>query len=168
MRINYNNNIQRSINSITKFSYRNFRFGLYNLIGSGFISDDEASDSNSDSSDSGGRAYRRRRGVSSPTDYKNKDDTAEDFFDINELADEAPAEIKDSRDDYDDIEEVIPAAKVSADGADQSESSSHSEKNGESTVDKELMPPPPQNSAPSIKQDETDTATAEAKSKFLH
>lgn len=148
--------------------FKNFRFGLYNLIGSGFISDDEASDSDSDSSDSGGRAaYRRRRVVSSPTDYKNKDDTAEDFFDINELADEAPAETKDPTDDYDDIEEAIPAAKVSADGSDKNDVSSHSEKNGEATADKELMPPPPQNAAPSIKQDETDTAAAEARSKIL-
>lgn len=138
------------------------------MIGSGFISDDEASDSDSDSSDSGGRAYRRRKVVFSPTDYENKDVSAEDFFDINELADEAPAEIKDSREDYDDIEEAIPAAKVSAGGTDKNETSIITEKNGEASADKDLMPPPPQNAAPSIKQDETETvAAAEARSKIL-
>lgn len=137
------------------------------MIGSGFISDDEASDSDSDSSDSARRAYRRRRVVSSPTDYKNKDDTAEDFFDITELADEAPAELKSNpADDYDDIEEAIPAAKVGVDGAEKDDTSGNIDKSGEKPADKELMPPPPQNAAPSIKQDETDTSAAEAKRKF--
>ncbi|CRK95113.1 CLUMA_CG008591, isoform A [Clunio marinus] len=135
------------------------KFGLYNLIGSGFISDDEASDSDTDSSDSGRRAFRRRRVVASPTDYKNKDDTAEDFFDINELADEQPIEESDPKEDYD-IEAEIPAVKVSIDGAEKSSEESHAEKNGETTDDKQLMPPPPQNAAPSIKQDETTEPTA--------
>lgn len=136
------------------------------MIGTGFISDDEASDSDSDSSDSGDRRrFRRKRVVHSPTDYKNKEDSAEDYFDITELADEAPAEVKDSREDYDDIEEAIPAAKVTADGA---EDSSHTGKNGEATDDKELMPPPPQNAAPSIKQDDDDKAsTSDGKSKKI-
>jgi hypothetical protein len=94
--------------------FEHFRFGVDNI--SGFISDDEASDSDSDSSDSGGRAIRRKRGQYSPTDYKNKDDTAEDFFDITELADEAAAGSKQPADDYDDIEEAIPAVKVTAEG----------------------------------------------------
>lgn len=139
------------------------------MIGTGFISDDEASDSDSDSSDSGGRAFRRRRVVHSPTDYKNKDDSAEDFFDITELADEAPVEVKDPKDDYDDIEAAIPAAKVSVDGASKSEDNGHSDKNGDHD-DKELMPPPPQNAAPSVKLDEPDAAssasTSDSKSKY--
>jgi hypothetical protein len=136
--------------------------GLNNFIGSGFISDDEASDSDSDSSDSDRRAYRRKRRFNaSPTDYKNKDDSAEDFFDINELADEAPAEDLDPKDDYDDIEKAIPAVKVSTEGK-----SDHSDKNGNATNDKNLMPPPPQNAAPSIKQDDSD-ATIDAKSTFF-
>lgn len=143
----------------TTYSDNNFsiflRLGLNNFIGSGFISDDEASDSDSDSSDSDRRAYRRKRRVNdSPTDYKNKEDSAEDYFDINELADEAPAEDMDPKDDYDDVE----PAKVSADAT------NHIDKNGESTNDKDLMPPPPQNSAPSIKQDDID-ASVDAKSK---
>lgn len=134
-----------------------FRLGVSNFLGSGFISDDEASNSDSDSSDSDRRAYRRKkRVVYSPTDYKNKEDSAEDYFDINELADE-----QDSRDDYDDIEQAIPAVKVSADGTD---GTNHSEKNGESTNDKDLMPPPPQNAAPSMKQDNGESD--DAKSKF--
>lgn len=59
---------------------------------------------------------------------------------------------------------AIPAAKVSVDGA---EKSVHADKNGDATDDKSLMPPPPQNAAPSIKQDETDSALSDAKSKFL-
>lgn len=141
-----------------------FRFGLYNLIGSGFISDDEASDSDSDSSNSRERSFKRKRVVSSPTDYKNKDDSAEDFFDITELADEAPAGTKSPTEDYDDIEAAIPAAKVTATGEHQTDTSSHIDKNGEATDDKELMPPPPQNAAPSVKQDETEgMSAAEAK-----
>lgn len=136
---------------------------MYNLIGSGFISDDEASNSDSDSSDFGDRGYRRKRVVSSPTDYKNKEDSAEDYFDITELADEAPAEVNDPKDDYDDIEAAIPAAKVSADNID---GVSNGEKNGDATDDKELMPPPPQNSALSIKLDEAEASTsADSKSK---
>lgn len=143
--------------------------GLNNFIGSGFISDDEASDSDSDSSDSDRRAYRRKKRIDmSPTDYKNKEDSAEDYFDINELADEAPAEDINARDDYDDdIEKAIPAVKVSADGNDEkSDPSNHSDKNGDPTNDKDLMPPPPQNAAPSIKQDETD-ASIDAKSSLI-
>lgn len=131
-----------------------FRLGLNNFIGSGFISDDEASDSDSDSSGSEQRSYRRKRRVDfSPTDYKNKEDSAEDYFDINELADESADD--DTKDDYDDIEKAIPAVKVSAD----------SDKNGEATDDKDLMPPPPQNAAPSAKQEDSD-ASIDAKSKF--
>lgn len=107
------------------------------------VSGYDAGESDSDSSDAGDTAF-----------------TAEDFFDINELADEAPIELKDPKDDYDDIEEAIPAAKVSADG-------SHSDRNGDTTDDKQLMPPPPQNAAPSMKQDETDSAESDAKSKVL-
>lgn len=58
---------------------------------------------------------------------------------------------------------AIPAAKVSVDGTEKSE---HADKNGDVIHDKELMPPPPQNAAPSIKQDETDSALSDAKSKF--
>lgn len=101
--------------------------------------------------------------MSSPTDYKNKEDSAEDYFDINELADEAPAEVNDPKDDYDDIEAAIPAAKVSVDNID---GVSNGEKNGDATDDKELMPPPPQNSALSIKLDDAEASTsADSKSK---
>ena len=106
----------------------------------------EAGESDTDSSDGGDESF-----------------AAEDYFDINELADEAPAEEKDPENDYDDIEEAIPAAKVNADG---SEISSHNERNGETTDDKQLMPPPPQNAAPSIKQDDTESADSDAKSKI--
>ena len=62
---------------------------------------------------------------------------------------------------------MIPAAKVSVDGSETRDG--HGDKNGETTNDKDLMPPPPQNAAPSIKQDEPDSASqqlaAEAKSK---
>lgn len=98
--------------------------------------------------------------MSSPTDYKNKDDLAEDYFDINELADEAPSATNDPRDDYDDIEAAIPAAKVSADGDEKV----HSDKNGETTDDKDLMPPPPQNAAPSVKVEEPEAGTSDSKS----
>jgi hypothetical protein len=102
------------------------RLELNNFIGSRFISNDEASDSDSDSSDSDHRAYRRKRKLNaSPTDYKNKEDSAEDYFGMNELADEAPTEDIDPKDDYDDIEEVIPAAK---------DASNHSDKNGDTTI----------------------------------
>lgn len=71
--------------------------------------------------------------------------------------------MNDPKDDYDDIEEAIPAAKVSADNTD---GSSHGDKNGDATDDKELMPPPPQNAAPSIKQEDPDASTsADSKSK---
>lgn len=94
---------------------------------------------------------------SDSSDGANETYTSEDYFDITELADEAPIETKDAKDDYDDIEEAIPAAKVSVDG-------NHEEKNGDPTDDKELMPPPPQNAAPSMKQEEVDTAETDAKS----
>lgn len=119
------------------------------MIGSGFVSDDEMSDSDSDSSDSMSRKKRKKKKTSmSPTDYRNKEDSAQDYFDINELADEPP-EIKTSKDDdYDDIEDAIPAAKVVAD--------TKITKNGESSDDKALMPPPSLESAPSvIKQEDT-------------
>lgn len=155
-KIDDNNNIQLYDNK----NYF-FRFGVCNLIGSGFISDDEASDSDSDSSDSAGRSFRRRKNVASPTDYKNKDESAEDFFYITELADESAARSSQPADDYDDIEEAIPAATVSAEGMSKTE---HGEKNGD---DKDLMPPPPQNAAPSVKVDDADAAAAEAKSKIF-
>lgn len=110
------------------------------------VSGYEAGDSDSDSSD-----------------VADTNCTPEDYFDINELADEPPAEEKDPNDDYDDIEAAIPAAKVCADGT---ANSIHSEKNGDTTKDKDLMPPPPQNAAPSIKQDETDSTESELRSKF--
>lgn len=109
------------------------------------------SDSDSDSSDSMGAKLRRKRRPSmSPTDYRNKEDSAQDYFDINELADE-PTEVKTSKnDDYDDIEDAIPAAKLSADGV------GNKMRNGETSKDKELMPPPPLDAAPSvIKQEDT-------------
>ena len=131
-------------------------------MGSGFISDNEASESESDSSDSDRRAYRRKKRVEySPTDYKNKEDSAEDYFDINELADEAPAEEHDPRDDYDDIEQAIPAAKVSADGTDGK--SDLNQRNGDASDDKNLMPPPPQNLAPSVKQEDSDGSDSKSK-----
>lgn len=58
---------------------------------------------------------------------------------------------------------AIPAAKVSVDGTEKSD---HTDKNGDVIHDKDLMPPPPQNAAPSMKQDETDSALSDAKSKF--
>ena len=132
--------------------YITYRFGLHNIISSGFITDDEASDSDSlDSSDSGGaRRMKKRRPIASPTDYKLKKDTAEDFFDIDELAEESPNEKIAIKDDYD-IEDAIPAAKVSADFS--KDSKIKIEKND----DKDLMPPPPLDAAPSIKQDESST-----------
>lgn len=69
--------------------------------------------------------------------------------------------MNDPKDDYDDIEEAIPAAKLSVEN-----NSTHKDKNGVATDDKDLMPPPPQNAAPSIKQDESDTAESDAKSMF--
>ncbi|XP_070491239.1 transcription initiation factor TFIID subunit 1 [Chironomus tepperi] len=127
------------------------KFGLHNIISSGFITDDEASDSDSfDSSDSGGaRRMKKRRPIASPTDYNQKKETAEDFFDIDELAEEGPEKIE-SKDDYD-IEDAIPAAKVSADFA--KDSKIKIEKND----DKDLMPPPPLDAAPSVKLDESST-----------
>jgi transcription initiation factor TFIID subunit 1 len=137
----------------TSHSYSFFhRFGLYNLIGTGFVSDDEASDSDSDSSDSAcERALKRRRIMSSPTNYKIKEDSAEDYFDITELADEPPAGSYDSKDDYD-IEDAIPAAKVGADGSYESKNPSD---------DKDLMPPPPLDAAPSVKQDDGASTSTE-------
>lgn len=135
-----------------------FRFGLHSLIGSGFVSDEELSDSDSDSSDSmNDRIMKRKRNAASPTDYKNKEDSAEDYFDINELADEPPVQdLKFNKDDdYDDIEDAIPAAKVEV-------KDDKKAKNGERTDDKELMPPPSLDAAPSaIKQEDSSSDSSQ-------
>lgn len=123
------------------------------MIGSGFVTDDEMSDSDSDSSGSSGRKMRKKKRASmSPTDYKNKEDSAQDFFDINELADEPPEVQTSKDDDYDDIEDAIPAAKLSADSVEKKNDTT----NGETSDDAALMPPPPLEAAPSVlKQDDT-------------
>lgn len=97
---------------------------------------------------------RRKRRISSPTDYKNKIDDAEDFFDINELADE-------SKEDYDDLEAAIPVSKVSFDGSDKNESISD-HKNGDDSDDKQLMPPPaPHQTGTTTKTDDFDELKSE-------
>lgn len=126
------------------------RLGLGKFVGEGFISNDEESSSESDSSDSDNRDMfkTRKRRVSSPTDYKNKMDEAEDFFDINELADE-------SKDDYDDLETAIPVSKVPIEVSEKHKNGADF-KNGDDSDDKQLMPPPPPHSGSSNKQDEFD------------
>lgn len=150
------------------FIHSHYRFGLYNLIGTGFISENE-SNSNSDSSDSdSNRMYKKknRPDGNDATDYKIKEDSAQDFFDITELADEVPLiESKDIKDDYD-IENEIPAVKVNTDGSNSTQIvSSSSEKNEESTDDKELMPPPPKNvQLALVKVEDPDLSAIDSKS----
>lgn len=129
-----------------------FRFGLGSIL-SEVISDNEvetkkdrsnSDDSSSmDDSDEDQKFYRKKKTtVHDTTDYNIKEDSAEDYFDINELAEDLPTSILppepskiEDADDYD-IEETIPAAKVTA------------QKNGdEESIDTEskdhnLMPPP--------------------------
>ena len=103
------------------------------------------------------------------TDYKIKEDSAQDFFDITELADEVPLiESKDIKDDYD-IEDEIPAVKVNTDGSNSTQKvSSSSEKNEESTDDKELMPPPPKNvQLALVKVEDSEMSAIDSKSKFI-
>lgn len=103
---------------------------------------------------------KKKRNTASPTDYKNKESSAEDYFDINELADEPPTqELKfNKEDDYDDIEDAIPAAKVEIKDEKKSQ-------NGERNDDKELMPPPPLDAAPSvIKQEDPSSDLAQSSS----
>jgi transcription initiation factor TFIID subunit 1 len=104
---------------------------------------------------------RRKKPVASPTDYRNKEDDAEDYFDINELADEP---IVDSKEDYD-IEDAIPAAKLSADKID--DASKIKSDSGNVTDDKELMPPPPLESAPSAPKLEENAETSPTDSKKI-
>lgn len=85
-----------------------------------------------------------------------KEEDAEDFYNINELADEPPTKSYDAKDDYD-IEDAIPAVKVTADAIiKKSPKSELSE--GEFSDDKQLMPPPPLEAAPSVKLEDTATS----------
>ena len=118
-----------------------------------------------DDSDEDQKFYRKKKStVTDATDYNIKEDSAEDYFDINELADDLPTSIIPSEpskteeaEDYD-IEETIPAAKVSiqkngenADGVEEVESK-----------DQDLMPPPL--SRPSTSEE---SSSADAQSNFL-
>jgi hypothetical protein len=97
-----------------------------------------------DSSDSDNREiyHRRKRRLSSPTDYKNKIESAVDFFDINEMAEESTNELAD---------------KIAVDTSGNPENGSD-QKNGDES-DKQLMPPPPPHMM--SKQDETDDSKSE-------
>lgn len=102
------------------------------------------------------------------TDYKIKEDSAQDFFDITELADEAPLiDSKDIKDDYD-IEDEIPAVKVNTDGSNSTQIVPlSSEKNEESTDDKELMPPPPKTvQLALVKVEDSELSAIDSKSKI--
>lgn len=123
----------------------------------------EDSDSNADSTNEN----------DSDDDYEKKADSAVDFSDITELAEDLQTSMQavktETGDDYDDVEESIPASKVSADSGavikgEMKSPTTDAEKKEENN-DKELMPPPSvplktQTSTDSTKGDATDAQLA--------
>ena len=103
----------------------------------------------------------------SDDDIDRKSDTAVDFSDINELAEDlqflmqAENPPASTGDDYDDIEDAIPVNKVQAEGVVKSENASDGETKF-SDNDKELMPPP--SSAPLKSQNSHDSIKSESDS----
>lgn len=129
-----------------------FRFGLGTIL-SEVISDTETdnnnhnkksrsnSDDSTDSEDE--KMFERKMSAASPTDYTQKDSSAVDFSDINELAEDLPSENEDilskdlSLSDEYDIEDEIPASKLTTDAT-----SSENENTNTKIDEKKLMPPP--------------------------
>lgn len=92
----------------------------------------------------------------SDDDYDKKDDSAIDFSDISELAEDLQTAMQgakvDTGDDYDDVEKIIPATKVTVDSVTPASDEDKEMKSStpptpegetkETDADKELMPPP--------------------------
>lgn len=119
----------------------------------------------------------------SDEDYEKKSDTAIDFSEITELAEDLQTTMqaakKENGDDYDDVEEAIPATKVSADAAEtvKNDSATDTNTNGNNNEskgkdnDKELMPPPSiplktQTSTESNKSESSESAESKADKKL--
>lgn len=123
--------------------------------------EDGGSDSNADSANEN----------DSDDDYNKKADTAVDFSDIMELAEDLQTSMQaiktDTGDDYDDVEESIPATKVTTDGGavvkDETKSSGAESEKKDVNNDKELMPPPsiPLKTQTSTDSSKTDGADAQ-------
>lgn len=108
------------------------------------MQEDENDDENKDDSLS-----RNNESNSDSDDYEKKSDTAEDFSDITELAEDIQITMQPEKltskpgDDYDDIEAAIPASTVKIDLLQRNDSTkSDSNESKRTNNDKELMPPP--------------------------
>lgn len=120
----------------------------------------------------------------SDEDYEKKDDSAVDFSDITELAEDLQTTMQatkvESGDDYDDVEDAIPATKVSVDNVasaketdkDKPTASSSDGETKEADNDKELMPPPTlplksvNSNAESVKTEITETSESKSEKKL--
>lgn len=130
------------------FSFAVFRLGFDDMLE--VMQEDDPSDEQKSGNENGGNDDMSD---SDDDDYEKKSDTAEDFSDITELAEDLQTAMAPERstvddgDDYEDIESAIPASTVKLDGdsndnVDSGESSKSSSEQKSVDNDKELMPPP--------------------------
>lgn len=140
------------------------RFGIGSIL-SGVMNEEDRGDLDSDGNSSSSAEERTNKHDDNPdrfddTDFTKKEDSAVDYSDINELADESPPgserqsneSAKDGPSAKDcefemDLEDAIPANKLVGDRLHQETQSGNavgrSSDDGATTDDKELMPPPP-------------------------
>lgn len=132
------------------------------------INEEDQGDVDSDANSSSSADERNNKHDDNPdryddTDFTKKEDSAVDYSDINELADESPpgserqpanetvkdgSRAKDGGTDFEmDLEDAIPANKLVGDRINNAETTSgnvgRTSEDGATTNDKELMPPPP-------------------------
>ncbi|XP_055699483.1 transcription initiation factor TFIID subunit 1 isoform X1 [Phlebotomus papatasi] len=163
------------------------RLGLNSLLSEVISLPSDKDSRRSSREDDSGDEFRRQDSEddTNDEDFTTKADTAVDYSDINELAEDLPVAIEPTEnksqpeDDYD-IEDAIPANKVTVDGVSAeavktedgraSENGTSANSSSISTDDKTLMPPPslPQKSAPGegdqevkaeVKEEKTDATT---------
>lgn len=130
------------------------------------MNEDDQGDVDSDANSSSSADERNNKHDDNPdrfddTDFSKKEDSAVDYSDINELADESPPvserqaneSAKDGTNAKDcdfemDLEDAIPANKLVGERLHNADATSgnvggRSSEDGATTDDKELMPPPP-------------------------
>lgn len=163
------------------------RLGLNSLLSEVISLPSDKDSRRSSREDDSGDEFRRQDSEddTNDEDFTTKADTAIDYSDINELAEDLPVAIEPTEnksqpgDDYD-IEDAIPANKVTVDGVSAeavktedgkaSENGTSASNSSMSADDKTLMPPPslPQKSGsgegdqevkPEVKEEKTDATT---------
>lgn len=130
------------------------------------MNDEDQAEVDSDANSSSSGDERNNKHEENPdkyddTDFTKKEESAVDYSDINELADESPpgserqettekeaAEPKNDEADFEmDLEDAIPANKLVGDRLNNAESTTNNvtktTEDEATTDDKELMPPPP-------------------------